>query len=154
MQALVTPRTRDELIKELDVRRPELLDALLEVGLAAKELALSNGLFHIRGKRSKSVMGANGDMLAAMIQANVTYYSDAYRNVGDRIHGRELCDDLANIGDLVAQFSKISEPIIKDFISGIVRGKNPPLRIFDIGCGSGVLLKSAYDANTLASGVG
>lgn len=153
LQAIATPRTRDELIKELDVKRPELLDALLEVGLAAKELAMNNGLFHIRGKRSKAFTGANGDMLAAMIQANVTYYSDAYRNAADRIHGRELGDDLANIGDLVARFSKISEPIIKDFISGIVRGKNP-LRIFDIGCGSGVLLKSAFDANALASGVG
>ena len=153
LQAIATPRTRNELIKELDAKRPELLDALLEVGLAVKELALNNGLFHIRGKRSKAIMGTNGDMLAAMIQANVTYYSDAYRNAADRIHGRELGDDLANIGDLVARFSKISEPIIKDFISGIVRGKNP-LRIFDIGCGSGVLLKSAFDANALASGVG
>jgi 2-polyprenyl-3-methyl-5-hydroxy-6-metoxy-1,4-benzoquinol methylase len=153
LQALATPRTRDELIKELDVKRPELLDALLEVGLAAKELTLKNGLFHTRGKRSKTVTGSNGDMLAAMIQANVTYYSDAYRNAADRIHGGELGDELARIGDLVARFSKISEPIIKDFISGIVRGRNP-LRILDIGCGSGVLLKSAFDANALASGIG
>jgi 2-polyprenyl-3-methyl-5-hydroxy-6-metoxy-1,4-benzoquinol methylase len=153
LQALATPRTRDELIRELDVKRPELLDALLDVGLAAKELAINNGFFHTRGKRSKTVMGSNGDMLAAMIQANVTYYGDAYRNAADRIRGGELGDDLARIGDLVARFSKISEPIIKDFISGIVRGRNP-LRIFDIGCGSGVLLKSAFDANSLATGVG
>ncbi|MDQ1335151.1 MAG: hypothetical protein QG552_2101 [Thermodesulfobacteriota bacterium] len=153
LEALATPRTRNELIEELDGKRPELFDALLEVGLASKELAINNGLFHIRGRRSKAVMGTNGDMLAAMIQANVTYYSDAYRNAADRIHGRELGDDLARIGDLVARFSKISEPIIKNFISGIVRGRNP-LRIFDIGCGSGVLLKSAFDANPLASGVG
>jgi 2-polyprenyl-3-methyl-5-hydroxy-6-metoxy-1,4-benzoquinol methylase len=153
LRALAVPRTRDELIKELGVKRPELFDALLEVGLASKELALNNSLFHIRGKRSKAVMGPNGDMLAAMIQASVTYYSDAYSNAADRIHGCELGDDLSKIGDLVARFSKISEPIIKAFISGIVRGKNP-LRIFDIGCGSGVLLRSAFDANPLASGVG
>jgi hypothetical protein len=46
-------------------------------------------------------------MLAAMIQANVTYYSDGYRNAADRIHGHELGDDLAEIGDLVARFSNI-----------------------------------------------
>ncbi|MEM5789547.1 MAG: class I SAM-dependent methyltransferase, partial [Syntrophobacteraceae bacterium] len=133
--------------------RPELFDALLEVGLAAKELALDNGLFRVRGKRSKAVMGPNGDMLSAMIQANVTYYSDSYRNAADRIRGGELGDDLAKIGDLVARFSKISEPIIKDFIAGIVRGRNP-LRIFDIGCGSGVQLKCAFNANPHASGIG
>jgi 2-polyprenyl-3-methyl-5-hydroxy-6-metoxy-1,4-benzoquinol methylase len=153
LQALDVPHTREELIKELDVKRPELFDALLDVGLASKELALNNDLFHIRGKRSKAIVGSNGDMLAAMIQANVTCYSDAYRNAADRIHGCELGDDLAKIGDLVARFSRISEPIIKDFIAGIVRGKNT-LRILDIGCGSGVLLKNAFDTNPLVSGVG
>ncbi len=153
LEALAGPRTRDELVKELDVKRPELLDALLEVGLASGELAIDNGSFRIRGRRSKAVMGSNGDMLAAMIQANVTYYSDAYRNAADRIRGCELGDDLARIGDLVARVSKISEPIIKEFISGIVRGRNP-LRIFEIGCGSSVLLKSAFDANPAASGIG
>ena len=153
LQALDVPHTREELIKELDVKRPELFAALLDVGLASKELALNNDLFHIRGKRSKAIVGSNGDMLAAMIQASVTYYSDAYRNATDRIHGCELGDDLVKIGDLVARFSRISEPIIKDFIAGIVRRKNT-LRILDIGCGSGVLLKNAFDTNPLVSGVG
>ena len=153
LKALAVPRTREELIRDLDVKRPELFDALLEVGLASKELALDGSRFRIRGKRSKAVLGPDGDMLAAMIQANVTYYSDAYRNTAHRVQGAELSDDLAKIGDLVARFSKISEPIIRTFIAGIVQGRNP-LRIFDIGCGSGVLLKSAHDANSLASGVG
>ncbi|WP_321370195.1 class I SAM-dependent methyltransferase [uncultured Desulfuromusa sp.] len=153
LKALSTPSNRDMLIKELNVKRPEVLDALLEVGLASKELELNNGLFSIKGKRSKAIMESNGDMLAAMIQGNVTYYSDAYRNVTNRIHGGELGDDLDKIGDLVARFSKIAEPIIKNFISSIVHGKNP-MRILDIGCGSGVLLKSAYDSNGNATGVG
>lgn len=153
LNALSTPSSRDMLIKELDVKRPEVLDALLEVGLASKELDLNSGLFNIKGKRSKAIMGGNGDMLAAMIQANVTYYSDAYRNVSNRLHGGQLGDDLGKIGDLVARFSKIAEPIIKNFISSIVRGRNP-MRILDVGCGSGVLLKSAYDSNVNATGIG
>jgi 2-polyprenyl-3-methyl-5-hydroxy-6-metoxy-1,4-benzoquinol methylase len=153
LKALSTPRSRDMLIKELDVKRPEVLDALLEVGLASKELALNNGLFSIKGKRSKAITGSNGDMLAAMIQGNVTYYSDAYRNVSNRIHGGELADDLNKIGNLVARFSKISEPIIKNFISNIVHDRNP-IRVLDVGCGSGILLKSAYDSNGNATGIG
>lgn len=35
-------------------------------------------------------MGNNGDMLAAMIQGNITYYSDSCRNVANRIHGGKL----------------------------------------------------------------
>jgi len=153
LKALVTPHDRNTLIKELDVKRPELLDALLEVGLAAKELEMKNGLYRIKGKRSKAITGINGDMLSAMIQANVTYYSDAYRNAARRIHGGELGDDLDKIGNLVARFSKIVEPIIKNFIAGIVQGRNP-LRVLDVGCGSGVLLKSTYEANENAMGIG
>lgn len=153
LNALSTPRSRDMLIKELDVKRPKVLDALLEVGLASKELDLNNGLFNIKGKRSKAIIGGNGDMLAAMIQANVTYYSDAYRNVSNRIHGEELGDDLGKIGGLVARFSKMAEPIIKNFISRIVRGRNP-MRVLDVGCGSGVFLKSVFDSNGYATGVG
>jgi len=153
LNALVTPRDRTTLIKALDVKRPELLDALLEVGLATKELEKKNNLYRIKGKRSKAITGINGDMLSAMIQANVTYYSDAYRNAANRIHGGELGDDLDKIGGLVARFSKIAEPVIKNFISHVVHGKNP-LKILDVGCGSGVLLKSTYEANENATGVG
>ena len=153
LKALSIPSNRDRLIKELDVKRQEILDALLEVGLASKELELKNGLFSIKGKRSKAITADNGDMLAAMIQGNVTYYSDAYRNARHRMNGAELGDDLSKIGDLVARFSKISEPLIKNFIANIVHDKNP-MRVLDVGCGSGILLKSSYDANSDATGVG
>jgi cyclopropane fatty-acyl-phospholipid synthase-like methyltransferase len=153
LKALAIPCERETLIEKLHVKRPDLLDALLDVGLATKELAMKNQLFFIKGKRSKAIMDAKGDMLAAMIQANITYYSDAYRHAADRMQGGELGDDLDKIGDLVARFSKGAEPIIKDFITAIVSGKNP-MRVLDVGCGSGVFLQSTYNANRSAKGVG
>jgi 2-polyprenyl-3-methyl-5-hydroxy-6-metoxy-1,4-benzoquinol methylase len=153
LRALVTPCDRETLIEKLDVKRPDILDALLDVGLASKELSIKKGKVIIEGKRSKAIVGAQGDTLAAMIQANITYYSDAYRNATYRIHGGELGDYLDKIGDLVARFSKIAEPILKDFITAIVRDKNP-MRVLDVGCGSGVFLKSTYDANRNATGIG
>ncbi len=153
LKVLVTPCDRETLIEKLHVKRPEILDALLEVGLATKELALKNELFSIKGKRSKAIMSTKGDMIAAMIQGNVTYYSDAYRNAANRMHGSDLGEDLDKIGALVARFSKIAEPIIKNYITVIVRDKNP-MRVLDVGCGSGVLLQSAYNANHNATGIG
>jgi SAM-dependent methyltransferase len=153
LKALAIPCDRQTLIENLDVKRPALLDALLDVGLATKELGMKNQLFFVRGKRSRAIMSTRGDMLAAMIQANLTYYSDAYRHAADRLQGGELGDDLEKMGDLVARFSKIGEPIIKDFLSGIVAGKNP-MRIMDVGCGSGVFLHSAHSANRSATGFG
>jgi 2-polyprenyl-3-methyl-5-hydroxy-6-metoxy-1,4-benzoquinol methylase len=153
LKALVMPCDRATLIEKLHVKRPDLLDALLDVGLATKELGIRNERFFIKGKRSKAIMNAKGDMLAAMIQANITYYSDAYRHASGRIQGGELGDYLYEIGELVARFSKVAEPIIKDFIKGIVSNKDP-MRILDVGCGSGLFLQSAYSANPNATGVG
>ena len=75
LQTLSVPCDRNTLVKRLHIERTDLLDALLEVGLATKELTVNEGKFCIKGKRSKAIIGSNGDMLAAMIQANMTYYS-------------------------------------------------------------------------------
>ncbi|HBZ57444.1 MAG TPA: hypothetical protein DEO88_18740, partial [Syntrophobacteraceae bacterium] len=79
LKELAVPCERQTLIEKLHVKRPDLLDALLDVGLATKELGVKNQQFFIKGKRSKAIMTPRGDMLAAMIQANITYYHDAYR---------------------------------------------------------------------------
>ena len=153
LKALSQPCDRKTLIEKLQIKRPELFDALLEVGLAAKELAVKNEKFYIKGKRSKAIADANGDMLAAIIQAGVTYYSDAYKNVTSRMHGEELGDNLNEIGEIVARFSKMTEPIIKDFLASVVRGRNP-MTVLDVGCGSGFLLRSVYEINSNANGIG
>jgi 4-hydroxy-2,2'-bipyrrole-5-carbaldehyde O-methyltransferase len=153
LRELEHPCGRQALIDNLGIKRPDLLDALLDLGLAIKEIGVKNQLYFIKGKRSKAVMTARGDMLAALIQANITYYSDAYRLAAGRLKGGELGDDLDAMGDLVARFSKIGEPMLKNFLSTIVAGKGP-VRVLDVGCGSGVFLQSIHNANAGATGVG
>ena len=79
LKELAHPCGRQALIENLGIKRPNLLDALLDVGLATKELGLKYQRFFIKGKRSRAIINGAGDMLAALIQANITYYSDAYR---------------------------------------------------------------------------
>lgn len=153
LKALEQPHDRKTLIEKLQIKRPELFDAILEVGLATKELAVKNERFFIKGKRSKAIADADGDMLAAIIQASVTYYSDAYKNATARMHGEELGDNLNEIGEIVARFSKMTEPIIKNFLASLVQGKNP-MTVLDVGCGSGFLLRSVYEINNNANGIG
>jgi 4-hydroxy-2,2'-bipyrrole-5-carbaldehyde O-methyltransferase len=153
LQALKTGSTREALIEKLGVQRLELLDALLDMGLSLKELALRNGLFSLKGKRSKVLASQNGDALAAVVQANVTYYNAAYRHLADRMRGGALGDDLSDIGETVARFSKIGEPILNGFIKSLVPSSRP-FRILDVGCGSGFVLKTAWQTNSKAGGTG
>lgn len=153
LEALKTPCSRDNLIKKLAVKNPDILDALLKVGISLKELNCKKDHYGIRGKRSRAMVGAYGDTLSAVIQANVTYYNNSYRYAAARMKGAGLGDDLRHSGDIIARFSKLSDPVIKTFLRDIVP-QGPGLRVLDIGCGSGLLLKSMMQINPGLSGLG
>ena len=146
LKALQDGAARQTLIEALQVQRPELLDALLDLGLSLGELSRSNSVFRLKGKRSKILATPGGDALAAVIQGNITYYNDAYRRLADRMRGAPLGDDLREIGETVARFSKIGEPVLKSFIQSMVPGSGP-FRMLDVGCGSGFVLKTAAEVN-------
>ncbi|MCP4161339.1 MAG: hypothetical protein GY760_14800 [Deltaproteobacteria bacterium] len=90
ISALIKPQTMNDLIEKLKVKRPELLHALLDVGISTGELSFKNGVYKLKGKISKSIITKEGDGIGALIQANVTYYNLAYRELTDRMQGGEL----------------------------------------------------------------
>lgn len=153
LDALKTPCSRNDLIEKLAVKNTDILDGLLKVGISLKELYCRENRYGIRGKRSSAMIGPEGDMLSAIIQANVTYYNNSYRHAGARMRGAALGNDLEWAGDIVARFSKLSDPVIRAFFSGIVP-MAPGGRVLDIGCGSGLLLKTMSEINPDLSGLG
>ena len=68
LSALASACSREVLIEKLGVKRPDLLDALLDMGQAMGELGRKEGFYFIKGKRSRAITGDKGDILAAMIQ--------------------------------------------------------------------------------------
>ncbi|MCP3984666.1 MAG: class I SAM-dependent methyltransferase [bacterium] len=153
LQALSDKPTRETLVERLGVQRPEILDAVLDAGLAAGELSCSDGRYALRGKRSRALAASDSDPLVAMVQANATYYNKAYRLAAARMKGAPRGDDLAEIGDLVARASRVGEPFLRAFVRETVSGRSP-MRILEVGCGSGALLRCAADVNPDAVGVG
>ncbi|MDM8536305.1 class I SAM-dependent methyltransferase [Desulfobacterales bacterium HSG17] len=153
LQALETPRTKDELICRLSVQRPEILEALLDMGLAIKELRLKSNLYGLRGKRSKILASPANDALAAMIQGNVTYYNQSYRYLAERMQGAPLGNNLGEIGALVARFARVGEPILDSFIKSLV-SPSGVFKVLDVGCGSGFVLKTAAGVNGAVTGIG
>lgn len=153
LQALATPATREELIHRLDVKRPDILDALLDVGCALNELACLHGRYRIVGKRSLSLISHDGDTLAAIVQASTTYYNSIYLHATERMQGAPSGDYLAEIGDMVARIGKITEPFVQAFVRDTVAGKGS-MRLLDIGCGSGIYMRTARIANSQITGIG
>jgi len=153
LAALKTPSTKDDLARKLDARRPELLEALLNVGVSVGELSCHNGVYRVKGKRSLAVTGEKGDPVAALYQASLDHHNSSYLNLAWRMRGVPSDNRLGEIGDTVARASKIYAPFFRSFVSDTVAGKGA-LRILEIGCGSGVYLHDAYEVNPGVSGIG
>lgn len=153
LAALETPSTKDDLVRKLDARRPELLEALLNVGVSVGELSCRNGVYRVKGNRSLAVTGEKGDPLAAFVQVSLNHHNSSYLNLAARMRGAPSDNRLDDIGDTVARASKIYAPFFQGFVSDAVAGKGA-LRILDIGCGSGIYLHDACEANSSVSGIG
>ncbi len=153
LPALRTPATFDQIVSETGARRRELLEPLVQLGVALKELAESGGVYRLRGKRAKALADPGGDPLAAVLQECVGYHGPVFTHLAERIKGAPLGNYLADTGELIARSSRMFEPFTAEFARSVVRA-NRPLRLLEIGCGSGVYLRHAAEANPRATGVG
>jgi SAM-dependent methyltransferase len=152
LEALKTPASAQQLKVALDAVRPELLDALLEVGVALKELACDRGVYRIRGRRSRALTTAEGETLAAFIAEYVTYHGSVYRHLAARLRGAELGNYLEGSGEMIARSSRVIEPFMQWFVMKVV-GRSTQKRLLEVGCGSGVYLYQAAQVNPNVTGL-
>ena len=75
-----------------------------------------------------------------------------HREVAPRLAGEPLDDFLSSSGDLVTRASRIWEPYVGPFMRNLT-SKCRPLRILDVGCGSGTYLRYAA-TNPQSTGIG
>ncbi len=153
IEALEEPCSKGVLMQKLEVSRPEILEALLDLGTSSGEITTKDGLYYIKGKRMRALTGEKGDALAALIQGNVTYYNSIYKEAAVRLHGGEKGDYLQEIGDIVARYSKLVEPYLRNLVTRAVNNRISP-SFLDIGCGTGVYLRASCSANLQLTGTG
>jgi SAM-dependent methyltransferase len=154
LYTLRTPATQDQLAQKLAVKRPELLDALLEMGVALKELSKRNGSYRISGRRSRALLdGESGDALAAIIEEITGYHASVYQLLPERLRGAPDGDYLSETGELIARSSRAFEPFVANFVRSIA-STGRPMRMLEVGCGSGTYLRHAAEANPQLTGVG
>lgn len=153
LDALKTPRSLKELVHELDVTRPDLLEVLLEMGVQLRELSKRDGVYSVRGRRTRAMVGKDHDPLVALIEEYVTMHGSAYQHLDARLTGAPLGNYLEDTGELIARSSRIMEPVIGTFVESIVE-TGEPMRLLEVGCGSGIYLRYAAEKNAQLTGVG
>jgi SAM-dependent methyltransferase len=154
LEALLEPRTVDELAGTVGASNAGLLEALLRAGESVGEVARDgDGRWRLAGVRARAMVDPGVDGLAALPEEAVAYGSDVYRRLGERMRGAAAGDYLDTHGELVARTSRVAEPVLGPLVTDVVRRRGAR-RVLDVGCGSGVNLRHVAAASPTATGAG
>ncbi|MBI3971791.1 MAG: class I SAM-dependent methyltransferase [Chloroflexi bacterium] len=166
LDALRTPTTAVDLTQRLHVARTDLLQSLLDLGVALGEVAVERGRYRLRGRRARALGGEAGDALAALVHEWVAYHSAVFRWLPAGLQGTSLVDYLRVLGGVIARSSRVLEPLVGSFaeraVAAVRAGRRSrdggpsggAVRLLEIGCGSGVYLRRAAAADPEVTGVG
>ncbi len=150
--ALAAPATIGSIAQRARITDLDLLEAFLQLGVALREVRERDGRFEIAGRRLRAVAGRSVD-LRGLVEEVVAYDSPIYLNLGDHLRGAGPRDYLDGVGDVIAQSSRIAEPLLAPAVRSVVTSVTPR-RMLDVGCGSGLYLQHALEVAGDATALG
>lgn len=150
LKMLEKPATSEQLALELNIKNKQLLCSLLDLGVSLKELSCKNGRYRLRGAMSRALL--TNTPITELIRETVQYHADVARRLDTYLLQNKKGDYLKDFGGVIAESSRLTEPLIKAFIYRSVK-KSVPLTILECGCGSGEYLKYYVDINRKNSGI-
>ncbi len=136
------PRSTEEIADAMGVARvDEILSPLLALGLSNGELGKSGGRYRLKGRLARALAEETGGPLGAMILEATSYHVEVFKDLPAQLTGAEPRDYLPKYAELIAEGSRSLQPFLELFAENIARRDNA-LRILEIGCGSGVYIRS------------
>lgn len=143
--ALRKPATVDELRQTLGIANVDLLNGLLDVGIAIGELRCRKGRYSLKGNRIRALASQDGEGLRGFTAELADYRGDVYRDLPARLHSGERGPYLEEYDEVVARGSRLVEPFIGRFVRRIVEERSPQAML-EIGCGTGIYVRHAAEA--------
>ncbi len=151
---LVEPRTIDDLASRVDATRVDRLTSWLEVGVSLHELRRVGDRYVVRGRRARA-LADRAPVLVAHYRSMFDYQLGPYDDLAERLRDGpgEGRDDLERHATTIAEVSRAATPFILPFLRECVAAVDP-VRLLDIGCGTGVYLQAMLEAAPRARGEG
>lgn len=147
---LSKPLTFEQLALSLKISNRQLLSSLLDLGCSLKELKLRDGKYQLKGSMAHAFV--DNTPLTEIIRETVLYHADIASRLDTYLLKNEKGDYLKDFGGIIAESSRILEPMIKACIYHCIK-KRDQLTILEFGCGSGEYLKYYVDINKNNSGM-
>ena len=153
-QLASSPATLDSLAEYFAVKDQgrEALEAWLQMGIRLKLLSLGPRGYTLRGL-AKSLSCPENDAALAMVQEVAGLHHKLIADTISKLRRGELFTLADQDGELIARSSRILEAFQSEAIQRTFPPQGP-VRLLEIGCGSGVYLKHAAAANLSLTAIG
>jgi predicted O-methyltransferase YrrM len=152
-QALRHPGSADELVQRAGLTDRDLAEALLDLGVALRQVRRNGDAYRLRGARMRAVASGSAPDVAGLVEEATAYDSPIYAAMDQHLRGLGPQPYDAGLGDVVARVSRVAEPMVGPWIAARA-GSARAQRALDVGCGTAVNLRWMADALPEADLVG
>ncbi|WP_194813446.1 cyclopropane-fatty-acyl-phospholipid synthase family protein [Nocardia sp. XZ_19_385] len=123
-----------------------LLRAWLDVGVRLGELSVDTGTYRLKSRTAKALALPRNDAVAAALEEVVRFHLPVLLNGPAMLqHGHRLTMADQD-GAIIARSSQVVQPFVEEAIERAV-DPGAPLRLLEIGCGSGDYVRHAATLN-------
>ncbi len=135
---LATPEIAHAL--RLEPGQQPALEAWLECGVKAGELARRRGRYHLRGRLSRLLARPANGVGAALFEEVARYHYDAILHAPERVRNKRVYTLADQDGALIARASRILEPLVEEAVDWAF-DQQRPASVLEVGCGAGHYLQ-------------
>lgn len=136
------PRPLNEIAQAMQLGADKLaaVEAWLECGVKAGELAIRDGQYRLKGKLSRLLAQPKNAVAASLFEEVTRYHYDAILQAPRRLQANRAYTLADQDGALIAKSSQILEPFVEEAVDWAFASR-PVRSVLEIGCGAGHYLR-------------
>lgn len=136
---LRTPGTAAELAERAGLTDPDLVTALLDLGVGLRQVRRRGDRYSLRGALLRGVASGRAPDVEGLVEEVVAFDGPIYAGLEEHLRGLPTQPYDAELGDVIAKVSRLAEPVEGPWLAELARSTGAR-RVLDVGCGSGVYL--------------
>lgn len=143
----VRPCDLDTLARKLDVRADsELLRGWLDIGVRLGDLGWDDSCYRLRSRAAKALSRADRDPVAAALEEVVRFHVPLLLDAPSMLRNGQRLSLSDQDGTVIARSTRILQPFVEEAV-GLALDRQAPVRLLEVGCGSGVYVRHAAALN-------
>jgi SAM-dependent methyltransferase len=124
----------------------ETLEAWLQVGVQSGELQFDGQGYSLRGKLARQLAQEKNDAWAAFLEEGLSLHYHLLMELPERLRENRPFTLADQDGELIARSSRLLEPLVSKALDDVVPPTGP-VRLLELGCGSGTYIHYAAQRN-------